>query len=302
MKNILVLIAVFLLGTSPVFAAKNSAVNLDITNNADGFDITGGTTGRKLTVTSSDVTVNQSVATSSSPSFSGLTVGSSSGLAKLTSGTIGTATSGTDYAPATSGSSILKGNGSGGFSNAASGTDYAPATSGSSILKGNGSGGFSNATSGTDYAPATSGSFILYGNNVGGTSNATVGSGLSFSGGTLSASGSGFSPMTTTVVTGTTQSASVNNAYYSNNAGAVTVTLPSSCTVGDELIVGGLGAGGWVLAQNASQLVHVGNSVTTTGTGGSLASTNRYDSIHIKCVVTNTTWNAISVIGSLTVV
>lgn len=47
-----------------------------------------------------------------------------SGLAKLTSGVLSAAESGTDYAPATSGSSILKGNGSGGFSNASAGTDY----------------------------------------------------------------------------------------------------------------------------------------------------------------------------------
>lgn len=47
-----------------------------------------------------------------------------SGLAKLTSGVLSAAASGTDYAPATSGSSILKGNGSGGFSNASAGTDY----------------------------------------------------------------------------------------------------------------------------------------------------------------------------------
>lgn len=46
------------------------------------------------------------------------------GIAKLTSGVLGTATSGTDYAPATSGTSILKGNGSGGFSSATAGTDY----------------------------------------------------------------------------------------------------------------------------------------------------------------------------------
>lgn len=83
------------------------------------------------------------------------------------------ATSGTDYAPATSGSSILKGNGAGAFANAASGTDYAPATSGSSILKGNGAGGFSNAASGTDYAPATSGSVPLKGNGSGGTATAS---------------------------------------------------------------------------------------------------------------------------------
>jgi hypothetical protein len=67
-------------------------------------------------------------------------------------GVASAAVSGTDYAPATSGSAILKGNGSGGFSNAVSGTDYAPATSGSGLLKGNGSGGFSTAVADTDYA------------------------------------------------------------------------------------------------------------------------------------------------------
>lgn len=63
-------------------------------------------------------------------------------------------------------------------------------TSLSGILKGNGS-GFTTATSGTDYAPATSGTSILYGNGSGGFSNVTVGSGLSFSEGTLSATGAG---------------------------------------------------------------------------------------------------------------
>lgn len=57
-----------------------------------------------------------------------------SGIAKLASGVLGTATSGADYAPATSGSAILKGNGSGGFSSAAAGTDYlAPAAIGTTV-------------------------------------------------------------------------------------------------------------------------------------------------------------------------
>lgn len=96
------------------------------------------------------------------------------GIIKATSGVIAAAVSGTDYAPATSGSAILKGNGAGGFSSAVASTDYAPATSGSSILKGNGSGGFSNAASGTDYAPATSGTAILKGNGSGGFSAAVA--------------------------------------------------------------------------------------------------------------------------------
>jgi hypothetical protein len=78
------------------------------------------------------------------------------GIVKRTAlNTTAIAVAGTDYAPATSGTSILKANGSGGFANAAAGTDYAPATSGTSILKGNGAGGFANAVSGTDYAAGT---------------------------------------------------------------------------------------------------------------------------------------------------
>ena len=63
-------------------------------------------------------------------------------------------------------------------------------TSITGLLKGNGT-AISAASSGTDYAPATSGTSILYGNGSGGFSNATIGSGLSFTGGTLSATGGG---------------------------------------------------------------------------------------------------------------
>jgi hypothetical protein len=54
-------------------------------------------------------------------------------------------------------------------------------------------------------APATSGTSILYGNGTGGFSNVTIGSGVSFAGGTLSATGSGG---TVTAVTGTAPIAS----------------------------------------------------------------------------------------------
>jgi hypothetical protein len=84
---------------------------------------------------------------------------------------------------------IIKGNGSA-LLPAVSGTDYAPPTSGTSILKGNGAGGFSNAVAGVNYAPATSGTSILYGNGAGGFSNVTIGTNLTFTGGTLNATSS----------------------------------------------------------------------------------------------------------------
>jgi len=40
--------------------AKQNSVNLDITNNSDGFDVSGGTTSRKLTVTGADLTLTGS--------------------------------------------------------------------------------------------------------------------------------------------------------------------------------------------------------------------------------------------------
>lgn len=66
------------------------------------------------------------------------------------------------------------------------------ATNVTGIIKGNGT-SISAATSGTDYAPATSGTSILSGNSSGGFSNVTIGANLTFSGGTLSATGGGAS-------------------------------------------------------------------------------------------------------------
>lgn len=92
------------------------------------------------------------------------------------------------------------------------------------------------------------------------------------------------------VVSGTTQTIAVDTSYIANNAGLVTFTLPATSNVGDEFIVNGLGAGGWKIAQNAGQNIRIGSSVTTTGTGGSINSTNQFDSAAFVCVVANTTW------------
>ncbi len=104
------------------------------------------------------------------------------------------------------------------------------------------------------------------------------------------------------IVTGTSQQMVPWNAYTANNAGLVTLTLPVSAMAGTEIEVSGLGAGGWRIAQNASQVINNGSSATTTGVGGSLSSTNRYDSVTLRCVVNSTTWVVTSRIGTLTVV
>lgn len=101
--------------------------------------------------------------------------------------------------------------------------------------------------------------------------------------------------------TGTSANMVVNNGYITNNAGLVTVTLPSTAAVGDVVRVTGKGAGGWRIAQNASQTIYFGTMATTTGVGGRLDSTQQRDSIELLCVTANNDWNVLSSIGNITV-
>jgi hypothetical protein len=102
-------------------------------------------------------------------------------------------------------------------------------------------------------------------------------------------------------VTGTSQAMAVNTGYMADNAGLVTLTLPSTAAQFSVIYVAGHGAGGWKIAQNAGQSINVGNQVTTTGTGGSIASNNANDVIELLCTVANTTFMALSGWGNLTV-
>lgn len=90
------------------------------------------------------------------------------GMLKGLAGNIVAAVSGVDYAPATSGSSVLKGNGAGGFSSAVANTDFLPATTGAAMQKANGSGGLTAATANSDFLPATTGSAIQKASGAGG--------------------------------------------------------------------------------------------------------------------------------------
>lgn len=108
--------------------------------------------------------------------------------------------------------------------------------------------------------------------------------------------------MTWSEVTGTSQAGAVNTGYILNNAGLVTLTLPTTAALGSVIKVAGKGAGGWKIAQNASEVIHFGDTNTTTGTGGSIESTNRYDSVELLCTVADTEWTVISSVGNITVV
>ena len=127
--------------------------------NLDGSPTAGGVaygTGPALAVSAAG-TVGQVLtsggagaptwATDGGGTVTSVSVVSANGLA----GTVATSTTTPAITLSTTITGLLKGNGTA-ISAAASGTDYAPATSGTSILYGNGSGGFSNVTIGTGVA------------------------------------------------------------------------------------------------------------------------------------------------------
>jgi hypothetical protein len=133
----------------------------------------------------------------------------------------------------------------------------------------------------------------------------SAGTGISISNGagtvTINSSGAGF---TWNDVTGTSATLAVNNGYVANNAGLVTLTLPATAVLGDTIKIQGKGAGGWSIAQNANQAIHVGNVVSTTGVAGSVASSNLWDAIEIVCVTAgaSTIWATSHAVGNLTIV
>ena len=115
----------------------------------------------------------------------------------------------------------------------------------------------------------------------------------------LEAAGGG---ITWNEVTGTSQSMAVDQGYICNNAGLVTCTLPATAAFGSVFRVGGKGAGGWKIAQQAGQTITWDEaSATTTGVGGSLASTDDYDAVELVCMTANTDFLVVSSKGNITV-
>jgi hypothetical protein len=103
--------------------------------------------------------------------------------------------------------------------------------------------------------------------------------------GSFSGNGAGVTNLSGLVVwqavSGNKQQAKSNMGYLVTDASQTTITLPTAPSVGDIVRVGGEGAGGWTIAQNAGQSVQAGafgvcitnminlsNWVERTGAGG----------------------------------
>ena len=118
-------------------------------------------------------------------------------------------------------------------------------------------------------ASATSGTSILYGNGSGGFSNVTIGSGVSFAGGTLSATGSGGS-VTSVAVSGGTTGLTTSGGPITTSG---TITLAGTLATTN----GGTGltsftSGGVVYASSTSALA-TGSALTFNPAGAGLVTT-----------------------------
>lgn len=104
-------------------------------------------------------------------------------------------------------------------------------------------------------------------------------------------------------ITAATQQMTSNNGYISNRGTLVTLTLPTTSSVGDLISIVGQGAGGWSVAQGAGQQVHIGSVASSVGAGGSIASSNQYDSVDLVCITASTEWTTRGgVQGAITIV
>lgn len=93
-----------------------------------------------------------------------------------------------------------------------------------------------------------------------------------------------------------------NQGVIANRGTLVTLTLPTVAKVGDTLEVVGSGAGGWLIAQNANQIINFPDLATTTGVGGSIASISRYAAIKLICITANLVFVVVSCNDDVTVV
>ena len=158
-------------------------------------------------------------ATDGGGTVTSVSVVSANGLA----GTVATATTTPAITLSTTITGLLKGNGTA-ISAAASGTDYAPATSGTSILYGNGAGGFSNVTIGTGVAFAAG---TLSATGSGGTVTSVTGTAPVVSSG-------GTTPAISMAAATTSVNGYLTSTDWTtfNNKGSGTVTSVAALTLG----------------------------------------------------------------------
>lgn len=99
----------------------------------------------------------------------------------------------------------------------------------------------------------------------------------------------------------TSQTMVSNNGYLCSGGTNLSLLLPPTSSVGDEISVVLCGSSSFTITQGGSQQIQIGNRFTTAGVTGSLASTQQGDSITMVCQTQNLVWIVYNTIGNLMV-
>lgn len=89
-----------------------------------------------------------------------------------------------------------------------------------------------------------------------------------------------------------------NNGYVANMPTLLTFMLPSSAAAGSKVKIVGKGAGLFRINQSAGQQIVSGSESTTVGSSGYLVSTERYDSLELICITSDTLFQVIKPFGN----
>ncbi len=128
---------------------------------------------------------------------------------------------------------------------------------------------------------------------TGGTVTSATGSTV-----TITSTGGGITWNNITVVGPTTMN--INSGYTADSASQVQLLLPSVAAYGSIIRVVGIDTGGWVVQQNAGQIIRNGSQESTLGDTGTLSTVdNPFCTVELLCTIANTTWQIIDGNGNV---
>lgn len=98
---------------------------------------------------------------------------------------------------------------------------------------------------------------------------------------------------------GASQTLAINNGYICNSGANLSLALPATSSVGNQIIVTLAGSTSWKITQAAGQQIQIGSNTSTSGATGYISSNTIGDTVTLVCIQANNIWQAIGMIGNI---